>query len=70
MIMNDSLTALKGCCDKNGGELFEVLVLVNSRHFVVGIDSFTDCMNETTYYVDSRYGIKMRDIEKWFLLRA
>ncbi|AWD93319.1 hypothetical protein AB9_165 [Acinetobacter phage vB_AbaM_B9] len=70
MIMNDSLTALKGCCDKNGGELSEVLVLVNGRHFVVGLDSFTDCMNETTYYVDSRYNIRMQDIEKWFLLRA
>lgn len=70
MIMNNSLAALKDCCDKNGGELSEVLVVVNSRHFVVRIDSFTDCMNDTTYYIDSRYDVGIRDIEKWFLLRA
>lgn len=68
--MNDSLEALKHCCDRNGGDLSEVLVLVNGRYFVVRLDSYTDCMNDTLYHVDSRYSIRMQDIEKWFLLRV
>ncbi|CAL1777307.1 hypothetical protein BRC2024_OFSGVTRC_CDS_0065 [Acinetobacter phage vB_AbaM_Rocket] len=68
--LNKSIDELKQCCDDNGGDLSEVLVLTNGRHFVVSVDSFTDCMNDTLYAIDSRYGIRFKDVEGWFLLRA
>ncbi|AJK27261.1 hypothetical protein BJD49_gp029 [Acinetobacter phage vB_AbaM_phiAbaA1] len=68
--LNKSIDELKQCCKDNGGDLSEVLVLANGRHFIIGVDSFDDCMNDIQYFIDSRYGIRFKDIEGWFLLRA
>lgn len=68
--MNASIEALKACCDRNCGELSEVLIYARGRYFVVCVDSFDDCMNDRIYAIDSRYNVKIADIEKWYLLRA
>ncbi|WP_378347271.1 hypothetical protein [Acinetobacter baumannii] len=68
--LDKSIDALKQCCKDNGGDLSEVLVLANGRHFIIGVDSYDDCMNDTQYFIDSRHGVKFKDIEGWFLLRA
>lgn len=68
--MNSNIEELKALCDSLNGELSEVLVKVGNRHYVVGINAWTDCMDDVIYSVDSRYDIIFIDIESWYLLAA
>lgn len=68
--MNSNIEELKALCDSLNGELSEVLVKIGNRHYIVGIASWLDCMDDVIYSVDSRYDIRFIDIESWYLLAA